>query len=56
MSNDSLSNEGVQALPTEGPRASIEAYKTDDGVVLYDAENPLAWVKATHALTIKDQR
>lgn len=25
---------------------TTEAYETDDGVVLYDAENPLAWVQA----------
>jgi hypothetical protein len=33
---------------------TTEAYETDDGVVLYDAENPLAWVQASHAVTIKD--
>lgn len=37
--------------PTARPTASdgdVEAYETDDGVVLYDAGNPLAWIE-THA-------
>jgi hypothetical protein len=34
---------------------TIEAYETDEGVVLYDARNPLAWLKATHALDLADQ-
>lgn len=33
---------------------TIEAYETDDGVVLYDAENPLAWVQATDAVPLTD--
>lgn len=33
---------------------TIEAYETDDGVVLYDAENPLAWVQTTRAVTLED--
>jgi hypothetical protein len=24
----------------------VEAYETDDGVVLYDAGNPLAWIES----------
>jgi hypothetical protein len=34
---------------------TIEAYETDDGVVLYDAENPLAWVEATRSYAIEEQ-
>jgi hypothetical protein len=33
---------------------TIEAYETDDGVVLYDAENPLAWVQANSAVQLED--
>lgn len=25
--------------------AATEAYETDEGVVFYDAENPLAWIQ-----------
>lgn len=45
-----------EALPAEDPRATVEAYETDDGTVLYDAQNPLAWVKATHARSVEDTR
>lgn len=33
----------------------IEAYETEDGVVFYDAGNPLAWLKATSVLTLEEQ-
>ena len=35
---------------------TVEAYETDDGVVLYDAENPLAWVQTDEAVPIEDAR
>lgn len=35
--------------------ATVEAYEHDGGVVLYDADNPLAWVRATYAVTLKEQ-
>lgn len=43
-------------LPVEDPRASVEAYETDDGTVLYDAQNPLAWLKASNARSIDELR
>ncbi|MFB6124517.1 MAG: hypothetical protein ABEJ59_00995 [Halanaeroarchaeum sp.] len=48
----------VPELPADpDPAETIEAYRTsDDGVVLYDADNPLAWVKSTAAVPIGDQR
>jgi hypothetical protein len=33
---------------------TTEAYETEDGVVLYDAENPLAWVQSQAAVSITD--
>lgn len=33
---------------------SVESYRTEDGVVLYDAENPLAWLKATRTVSVDD--
>ncbi|WIV67621.1 DUF7331 family protein [Natrialbaceae archaeon AArc-T1-2] len=33
---------------------TIEAYETDDGVVFYDAENPLAWVETTRTLELEE--
>ncbi|UPV99397.1 hypothetical protein M0R88_12790 [Halorussus gelatinilyticus] len=44
------------ALPeTTETEAPIEAYETEDGVVFYDADNPLAWLKAGRPLTLKEQ-
>lgn len=38
------------------PRASVEAYRDDDGVVLHDAQNPLAWVQSTAAVAVEEYR
>ncbi|MFC7045125.1 hypothetical protein ACFQH6_06570 [Halobacteriaceae archaeon GCM10025711] len=50
---DERDSDDAHPLPeeVEGPE-SIEAYETDDGVVFYDAQNPLAWLKATHAVRL----
>lgn len=42
---DSPENEAV---------AATEAYETDSGVVLYDAENPLAWIQADNARVLRE--
>ncbi|QSW98565.1 DUF7331 family protein [Haloterrigena alkaliphila] len=34
--------------------ATIESYETEDGVVFYDAENPLAWVETSRTLTLTE--
>jgi hypothetical protein len=28
------------------PEPNLESYDTDDGTVIYDSANPLAWIKA----------
>ncbi|MFB6178383.1 MAG: hypothetical protein ABEI77_01505 [Halorientalis sp.] len=33
---------------------TVEAYETEDGIVLYDAENPLAWVQSTDAVALSE--
>jgi hypothetical protein len=35
-------------------QGTIESYETDEGVVFYDAENPLAWVETTQTLSLAD--
>jgi hypothetical protein len=35
---------------------TVEAYETDDGVVLYDAENPLAWLQGSDSATLEEVR
>lgn len=34
--------------------ATIESYETDESIVFYDAENPLAWVETSQTLPLKD--
>ena len=34
--------------------ATVESYEVDDGVVLFDAENPLAWVETTDAIPVSE--
>ncbi|GAB3414173.1 hypothetical protein GCM10027435_08760 [Haloparvum alkalitolerans] len=34
--------------------AVVEAYEDDGSVVLFEAENPLAWVEATRTVALRD--
>ncbi|MFW6458355.1 MAG: DUF7331 family protein [Halodesulfurarchaeum sp.] len=43
-------------LPGAVSDAEIETYETADGIVLYDAENPLAWLQSTAVVTLEDRR
>ena len=44
------------ALPEpDETEATVESYETEDGVVFYDADNPLAWLKAGRPLTLNEQ-
>lgn len=33
---------------------TTESYETEEGVVFYDAENPLAWMQAETVVELKD--
>jgi len=33
---------------------TTETYKTDDGTVFYDADNPLAWLQTDDPVTLND--
>ncbi|MFB6169534.1 MAG: hypothetical protein ABEJ06_00150 [Haloarculaceae archaeon] len=35
---------------------TTEAYRDEDGVVFYDAENPLAWIQAAKTVVLPDAR
>ncbi|WP_227354671.1 DUF7331 family protein [Haladaptatus salinisoli] len=51
---DSKLDRAETGLPApDEPTGSIEAYETDDGVVFYDAENPLGWLKASSTVTLE---
>lgn len=41
------------ALPTSVE--TTETYEIDNGVVFYDARNPLAWVETSHAVCLTEQ-
>ena len=32
----------------------VEVYETDDGVVLYDSGNPLAWIESRSPVRLED--
>lgn len=34
--------------------ADVESYETDEGVVIYDAGNPLAWIESTGPVRLDD--
>lgn len=47
--------DSTDALRPNDPVESVEAYREDDTVVLFDAQNPLAWVEASDAVTLADR-
>jgi hypothetical protein len=34
--------------------ATTESYETDEGVVFYDAENPIAWIQSDGAIDLDE--
>lgn len=43
------------ARPAEQPGIeTVESYETEESVVFYDSENPLAWVEATRTLQLDE--
>lgn len=42
-----------EAEPAVGTE-SIEAYETEEGVVVFDAQNPLAWVEANRSVRLDE--
>lgn len=53
--DESRSTDGSERPEPDSSEAEIEAYETTDGVVLYDAQNPLAWMKASNAVVLGDR-
>lgn len=50
---DSRGVEVVRATPADSEGVSAtDAYEVDDGVVLFDIDNPLAWVEADDAVSL----
>ncbi|MGM0399051.1 MAG: DUF7331 family protein [Halobacteriota archaeon] len=47
----------VPQLPElNDPVDRIEGYRTENGVVLYDSRNPLAWIKSTVSTSVGEMR
>jgi len=44
---------GAVPVPADGTE-TVECYEVDDDVVLYDAENPLAWIESDTTVAIED--
>ncbi|GGL61836.1 DUF7331 family protein [Halocalculus aciditolerans] len=54
--DDEASRNNVAQLPEADDAPDVEAYETEGGVVLYDADNPLAWLKASNAVALVESR
>lgn len=53
--DDTRSTDGSDLPEPDAANDDIEAYETEDGVVLYDAQNPLAWMKASNAVALGER-
>jgi len=53
---DSDADEDAEAAPRPRPadpgELTVEAYDAEEGVVFYDAENPLAWIQTDTVLDL----
>lgn len=53
---DSAGPEASRDDPPTRDEGTVEAYEADGSVVLYDAEQPLAWIEAAAAVPLADAR
>ncbi|SDQ42753.1 DUF7331 family protein [Natronobacterium texcoconense] len=53
LNDDETTDRREPSSEPEGT-ATIESYETEEGVVFYDAENPLAWVETSRTLTLEE--
>ena len=42
--------------PADDGFETVEAYEVDGGVVVYDAEAPLAWLRSDTSVSLADRR
>lgn len=45
---------GIAGADHGADSVAVEAYETDGNVVLFDAENPLAWLEAGSAVSLHE--
>lgn len=58
--SDHVTSERVDSTDPDGPEQgddaeSVESYRTDGGVVFFDAQNPLAWLEATSTVRLSER-
>jgi hypothetical protein len=46
----------LPAVASDDHVAGVGSYETDGGTVLYDADNPLAWIQSSATLAIARMR
>lgn len=51
--NDDLTD-GSPAQEHPATITTVESYETEEGVVFYDAENPLAWVETARPISLDE--
>nr|WP_136688300.1 hypothetical protein [Halorhabdus amylolytica] len=54
-SDGAASREPMLPEPSETVE-TVEFYETEDGTVLYDAENPMAWIYSDDATDLPERR
>lgn len=55
--SDTTSEDGAERIaePTVAEAvSSTESYEVSEGVVFYDADNPLAWIQADHSVDLDE--
>lgn len=48
-------SDGSDEQPTATDAARVGAYEADGRIVLYDVDNPLAWVEAARAVPLRER-
>lgn len=51
--SDVDSTDAEERLPTDDVEF-VETYDTDDGIVFYDVDNPLAWLESDSVVTLDE--
>lgn len=51
-------SDGTEVEPEERPASDsvefVETYETDDGIVFYDVDNPLAWLESDRIVPLDE--
>lgn len=54
---DGTTGEGEQQSPPPTTEIEfVETYETDEGVVFYNVDNPLAWLESSETLSLDNYR